>query len=204
MRLVLFLTNGTGLVVWIPFQPSTPDTDGLKFIAGSHKFPASSVMPSFCNAELPGYCMEEIGKRQEEDPTKKVLTYDLKVGDAIFFDKSTMHASTGLNMSPRHSLQIRLFGAGDDVKSAYFKNVKGAAYGVPYGLHDDRANTFRFPQIYPNIQTNEFAKRIAYKTSSGLVDKVKYLFDMARVSIDSFRQNQEVDHFCSDRKCFRG
>ena len=198
-----YLTNGTGLVVWVPFEPSTPYTDGLKFIASSHKFPAHRNRPSFCNdKERAAFCVERLGRREEDKPSNKMLTYNLKVGDALFFDKGTMHASTGFNMTRRHNLQIRLIAAGDEHEDAYFKNIKGSSYGNPYGFHDDRADTFRFPQIYPNVLANEYTQRVAYKKRDGLIAKIKYVYDMLRVSIDSMVIKDGISSLCPEGKCF--
>jgi len=199
-----FLTNGTGIVVWVPFEPSTSQTDGLKFIAGSHKFPASDRMPSFCDdGSKVAFCVEEIGKQQEEDPSNTVLTYDLEVGDALVFDKGTMHASTGLNMSRRHGMQIRLFAAGDGSEAAYFKNTKGSSYGNHYGYHNDRAETFRFPQIYPSVIASEYSQRVAHTKSTGLIATLKKGLALFRSSLDSMQVKDGISCLCPEGKCFR-
>ena len=194
-----FLTNGTGLVVWIPFEPSTPQTDGLKFVAGSHKFPAKREMPLICAGSKTAFFLETLGKKQEEDPSNRVLTYDLEVGDALVFDRSTMHASTGLNMARRHNMQIRLIASGDESKGAYFKNLR---YLSHYGYHNDQANTFRFPQIYPSIIEEEYSQRVAYKTPKGFVAKLKKGVSLLSSSLEAMKVKEGFEIHCPQEKCF--
>jgi ectoine hydroxylase-related dioxygenase (phytanoyl-CoA dioxygenase family) len=105
--------------IWVAFTPTTKESSGLEYIAGSHKWGkfyrpiTPDEDPAFANPDL-----EECPNfsKRADDPSLRFLSWDLEPGDCLCHHPLTVHGAGG-NMTAdqlRIGLSIRFLG--EDVK----------------------------------------------------------------------------------------
>jgi ectoine hydroxylase-related dioxygenase (phytanoyl-CoA dioxygenase family) len=88
--------DGLGVSAWIPVDP-VPEAGGLELVAGSHRGPW--LMPrTFLRGEakwFPEGSLAELPDIEASRPDFDIRRFDLRPGDAIFFDFLTVHGAPG-------------------------------------------------------------------------------------------------------------
>ncbi|RWL44793.1 MAG: phytanoyl-CoA dioxygenase [Mesorhizobium sp.] len=142
-----FVDGSQTLSFWIPIDPVKEAT--LRLIAGSHKW-EKMVLPVRWLNDANFYAGEGDYRPvpdPDNDPSMKVLEWEMEPGDAILFDFRTAHGARG-NMTPARRRALSLRWVGDD---AHYVERPGRT-SPPYPGHDmkpgQKLREDWFPVIY--------------------------------------------------------
>lgn len=136
--------------MWIPLDPVTPESSGLEFVLGSHRWSNrfKAISPMY-NEQLVDPEHEDVPDIDGRRADYEVASWSLEPGDMLIFHALTLHGSGGNAHleRPRRALSFRWIGDGVE----YRPTAHTMPYPAPGLAPGDPAGDPAFPQILPRL-----------------------------------------------------
>lgn len=109
---------------WLPLDPVTLESGGLKFIRGSHLWKAK-YRPNFFITDLamPGTEGDDVPNFHKDKRNQEILSFDTEPGDITVHHARTIHGADGNSSSNIRRRAISIRYCGDDARYQFRKGV---------------------------------------------------------------------------------
>jgi len=109
---------------WLPLDPVTLQTGGLKFIRGSHLWKAK-YRPNFFTSEIamPDTEGEDVPNFHKDKRNQEILSFDTEPGDITIHHARTIHGADGNASAGTRRRAISIRYCGDDARYQFRKGV---------------------------------------------------------------------------------
>eukprot|EP00736_Rhodelphis_marinus_P004088 Rmarinus@m.18777 len=168
--------------LWMPLERVTPESSGLEYVVGSHRWPSRfravspDHNPTLMNSDLP--LPPDINKERDKHT---LVSFAMEPGDVLMFHPLTLHGSAG-NSSTQARRAVSLRFVGEDTTYAprpatmpiFFENTVKAGEPVCGKL---------FPQILPEKIAEESAHRALSLEFPDSVALVTAVADIVRARV---------------------